>query len=190
MKTVTLAVEQAILSKAVRHRFLAEIDTADGPQYMWSGAGTLTYDGHDWIGVGLLGRITGAGETAEVKVTETSYELSGITDLGALDAFLDNPIRGRIAKAWIAFFDDRERLIPDPLLIDESILDVPTTSVGEDGRAVLVLNATSAIFDFSRARALALTHEQAMADYPDGSDTGFNRIPTEVADKQISWTPS
>ena len=37
MKPVSIAVEAALLSKSMRYGFLAEIETADGLTYFWSG---------------------------------------------------------------------------------------------------------------------------------------------------------
>jgi hypothetical protein len=169
MKQLTPAVKAAILSKSTRHGFLAKIDTFAGFKYFWSGIGTLAFDGQSWIGLGALGRISGMGETVEVRTTETRYELSGISDNPALSDFLSEPIRGKIARAWIAFMTADFEVIPDPIQIDESILDVAAQHIGEDLLSVLSLIGTSAIFDFP-------------------GDTGFDRVPTEVADKQVPWT--
>lgn len=187
MKPVSIAVEAALLSKAMRYGFLAEIDTpVYGLTHFWSGAGTLSYNGYSWIGLGLLGAIQGMGETAEVRTTETRYALAGITDNTELHKFLEQPVRGHIAKAWFAVMDEQGQVIPDPIQIDETLLDTATVSTAEDLVSTLILVGTSAIFDFRRPKTLAITHEQQQLDYP--GDTGFDRIPTEVADKQISWT--
>lgn len=186
MKSVSIAVEAALLSKSMRYGFLAEIETADGLTYFWSGPGTLSYDGQSWIGLGALGRISGMGETAEVRTTETRYELSGISNNTALSSFLEEPVRGLLAKAWFAVMDDQGQVIPDPIQIDETLLDTATVATAEDLISTLILVGTSAIFDFRRPKTLGITNEQQELDYP--GDTGFDRVPTEVADKQISWT--
>ena len=77
-------------------------------------------------------------------------------------------------------------MIPDPILIDESILDTVTTSIAEDGSAVVTLNATSAVFYWQRPISRYITNEDQQVDF--AGDTGFDRIPTEVASKQVSWT--
>lgn len=188
MKTVSIAVESALLSKALRYGFLAEVDTAQGLTHFWSGVGTLVWDGYSWLGLGLLGRISGMGETAEVRTTETRYELSGITANTELSKFLESPVRGRLARAWFAALDEKYQVIPDPIQIDETLLDTATVTTAEDLVSTLALIGTSAIFDFRRPKSLGITHEQQQLDFP--GDTGFDRVPTEVADKQVSWTNS
>ena len=187
MKTVSIAVEAALLSKAVRYAFLAEIDTADGLTHFWSGVGTLSYNSYSWLGLGLLGRISGMGETAEIRVAETSYELSGVDPANPeLAKFLEQPVRGYLAKCWLAFMDENWAVIPDPIQIDETILDTASTRDGEDGTTTLVLTGHSAIFDFRQRRARSISHEEHLKDYP--ASTGFSRMPTEVADKTVIWT--
>lgn len=158
-----------------------------GLTHFWSGVGKMRYDSYDWIGLGLLGRISGMGETAEVRIVETRYEMSGVaSENPEISKFLDQPIRGYIAKTWFALLDENYRIIPDPIQIDETILDTATTVDAEDGTSTLVLIGESAIFNYRRPKSLAITHEQHQLDFP--GSTGMSRIPTEVADKTISWT--
>jgi hypothetical protein len=186
MKTLSLEVDDALRGRELRYGFLAQINTFYGIVRLWSGLGTLAWNGFSWTGLGRLGRITGMGETAEVRTTETRYELSGIADFAQLSYFLGQPVRGYVARAWLALLDEKFTVIPDPVLIDKTILDTATISMAEDGTATLVLVGTSAIFDFRRPKSLAITNEQQQLDYP--GDTGFDRVPTEVADKTVSWT--
>lgn len=187
MKTLSIEAEKVLLSKAVRYCFLAEVNSSVGPSYFWSGVGSLDYDAKSWIGLGILGRISGMGETAEIRTVETSYEMSGIdSENPELSKFLDQPIRGYLAKAWFALLDESYRIIPDPIQIDETILDTPHTVDSKDGSSTLILNGQSAIFNYRRPKSLAITHEEQQANFP--GSTGFSRIPTEVADKTVSWT--
>lgn len=185
MKALAIAVQEQLLGRSIKLALLAEIDLASGTQRLWSGLGALSYGGFEWTGIGKLGRITGAGETTEIRVVETSYELSGVDDLAALNTFLEVPIRNRSARAWLAVIGDDGAVIADPIQIDETILDTASMRHGEDGTAVLVLRGTSAIFDFRKPRGRYLTSEQLKEDYP--GDTGFDRI-SGLAARTVSWT--
>lgn len=187
MKDLSIAVDEGLRGRAMRLGILAELTLPSGDVHrFWSGAGTLTWDGEDFAGVARLGRITGAGETAEVRTTETIYSIAGVTDFESLNDFLADPIRGGTAKAWLALLDENEQVIADPILIDESVLDTASPSFSEDGSAVLNLNGTSAIFRWQKPVGRFITHEDQQEEY--AGDTGFDRIPTEVASKQVSWT--
>lgn len=187
MKDLSTDVDELMRGRSLRLAILAEFVLPSGDEFrFWSGAGTLTWDGEAFTGVARLGRVTGAGESAEIRTTETVYSLAGITEFESLNAFLEDPIRGGTAKAWLGFLDESEQVIEDPILLDESVLDTATPSFAEDGSAVLNLNATSAIFRWQKPIGRFITHEDQQELYP--GDTGFDRIPTEVASKQVSWT--
>lgn len=186
MKAITAAVDAALKSKSLRVGILAEITLPDARvARFWSGLGTLVFNGNSWSGLGKLGRITWSGETAELRTTETSYEISGVLDALAVSEFIQTPVRNGLANAWLCVFDEAGQVVPDPVLIDKTILDVASLHYGQDGQATLALRGTSAIFDFRKPRGRYLTNEQLQADYP--GDTGFDRIPA-LANRIVSWT--
>ena len=185
MKALSIAVDNQLRGKAIRLALLAQLDLITGTERLWSGIGTLNYGGFVWAGIGKLGRITGAGQSSEIRVSETIYELSGVQDLAALSIYLANPIRGRAAKAWLVVLDEKGEVIPDPIQIDETILDAAAMHYAEDGTAVLSLRGTSAIFDLRKPKGRYLTSEQLKEDYP--GDTGFDRI-SGLASRAVSWT--
>lgn len=186
MKALTAALEDALRDKTVRVGFLARIEHPSGPFYLWSGIGSLVYAGNTYSGIGKLGRVQATGETSEVKTVDTSYQLLGASIDATAASIIAQPIRGGLAQLWFALFDESWAVIGSPILIDETHLDHAVVSTDEDLTQTLSLNGTSAIFDFRRPARIAVTNEQQQIDYP--GDTGFDRIPTEVADKQVSWT--
>ena len=188
MRTLSDAVAAHLAGRAIRPALLAAITLPDASVHRyWSGIGTLTWNGESWTGLGKLGRITGAGETAEIRTVETAYTLMGVTDFDELNVFLATAIRNGTAQAWLAFLNDDETVIPDPVQIDDSILDRANPRFGEDGSAALTLSATSAIFNFAATPGLYITHEEQQREYL--GDTGFDRIPG-LASRVVAWTPT
>ncbi len=185
MKTLTPVVDAAIRSPAMNVALLVEITTTYRTDYLWNGLGSLVYGAKTYLGLGRLGRIQGAGGTAEIRTTETSYELSGIVDLTELNAFLSVPVRGGTALAYVAVLDDNGRIVDFPILFDQTILDTASMLWAEDGTATLVLRGTSAVFDFRKPRGRYLSNEQLQADYP--GDTGFDRL-AALASRNVTWT--
>ncbi|MEP6827913.1 MAG: hypothetical protein ABJA10_07545 [Aestuariivirga sp.] len=187
MKSLAWAIDILLRSSSLRCAILAQLDLPAGTERMWNGVGILNWNGNSFNGLGKMGRIQGAGETAEIRTTETTYELSGVLDLTAVNEFISNPVRNGLARAWLAFLDENELVIPDPILLDETILDTATLKYGADGTANLVLRGTSAIFNFRLPRGRYISNEQLQADFP--GDTGFDRI-SALANRAVSWTPT
>jgi len=186
VKTLTNAVLAQLRKRETRAAILCELDLPGGAiERLWSGAGTLTWNGNPYYGLGKLGKISGAGETAEIRTTETTYQLSGIVDAEALNNFILNPVRNGVATAWLAFLDEDEQVIANPVIIDQSILDTAAVLEGEDGTSTLALRGTSDIFDMKRPRGRYVSNEQQQADYP--GDTGMDRVPG-LANRTVSWT--
>lgn len=185
MKTLTPELEAALESGSLKVVVLAEIDHPAGFVRLHSGIGSLVFDGNTFTGAGALGSIEGIGETAELRTTETRYSLvAPQLDDDAMAIVLQSP-RGRAIKAWLALLDTDWNVI-DAIQLDHSIIENIESEVGDDGIQVLSLPATSAIFDFIRAISTAITNEAQQNDFP--GDTGFDRMPTEVADKELQWT--
>jgi hypothetical protein len=186
MKTLTPEYEAALESGDLKLAVLVEIDHPAGFVRLHSGIGSLVWNGNTYKGVGALGRIEGIGETADIRTTETRYSLiAPALDADAMAIVMQSP-RGRAVKAWLALMDESWAVIQSPIQLDHSIIENIESAVGADGIQILSLPATSAIFDFIRPSGAAITNEAQQNDFP--GDTGFDRMPTEVADKELSWT--
>ena len=57
---------------------LVEFGFTSGISRLWSGLGTLSWNGLDWLGVGTLGQVSSVEETLEVRAAGASFELSGV----------------------------------------------------------------------------------------------------------------
>ncbi|MBG1232970.1 hypothetical protein [Aestuariivirga litoralis] len=185
MKSLGWMIDQLLRGPTMRVALLVELTLPAGTDRLWSGAGSLVWNGNTFKGLGRLGRVSGAGETAEIRTTETTYAMSGIVDIEGINNYINSPIRGGIAKCWLAFLNDDETIIPDPVLIDITELDTAGLTFAEDGTATLALRGTSAIFNFKKPRGRYVSNEQQQADYP--GDTGMDRVPG-LASRTVSWT--
>ncbi len=148
-------------------------------------------DQSTWKGLGQMGRISGLGQTAEVRTKETKYQLIGASvDAEVESQIADAGIAGNLARCWFSLFDENWNVIGDPILIDQTILD--HGSIKQEKTAdmqmneILTLHGQSAIFNLGSPSRLRATNEEQQKAFP--GDTGFDRLPTEVADKEIKWT--
>lgn len=185
---MTPDMQAALQDSSLRLAVLVEIDHPAGVVRAWSGVGTLAWNGNSFKGVGALGRIEGIGELSSVQTTETRYSLvSPALDADAQAIAMQSP-RGRLVRCWIGLLDEDWQIIPEPELVDESIIENIEVHTAPDGTQTLQLPATSAMFNFRKPRLAALTPEAQKSRFP--GDTGFDLIATEVADAEVLWGPT
>jgi hypothetical protein len=161
---------------------LAEIDHPDGTVHVWSRSGTLAYGGHDWTGLGIMGRVRSVGTSRDLKIRQTVFELRGVPATAI--QFLSANVRGRVANLWFAGIKPGRVVVADPWLLQTVKLDYQTLALTDDGKATISLIAYAGFWTLDRAQDLAWTSEQQKSIYPD--DTGLDLIPSLVS-KDIVW---
>src|ERR1035441_8735896 len=69
MRAMSSAMLAAITSPGIQPAFFVMATFATGPVYLWSGIGSIFWNGQTWLGVGTLGSISVAeeGSTVEAK---------------------------------------------------------------------------------------------------------------------------
>ncbi|MBI1207256.1 MAG: hypothetical protein GC191_08200 [Azospirillum sp.] len=166
----------------VRPALLAELQFASGTTRAWTGVGTLTWNGEDWLGVGTFGRVSTVTETLDLKAVGARFELSGIPgDLVA--SMVGEPLQGKKALLYLAFFDEDWQLIPDPVLLFRGFMD--SCELQDGGQtATIALNAENRLADLARARVRRYTDADQQAEYP--GDLGFAYV-ASMQDLQILW---
>lgn len=176
---------KAALRDGLPTALLAEIDHPDGPAYMWSRAGTLSYDGKAWIGVGALGRVTPVGTTKKLAIREMVFSLRGVPPHAV--EFLENSVRNRTARLWLACIRPRRRVVADPIFLAEARLDTQTLRMEENGFATILLKGHTGFTNLERAQNVAWTTEEARKEFED--ETGFDMMPGLV-NRDIKWRQS
>ena len=182
---------QALRKRTAALAVLCEVDHPDGPVYLWSGVGKLAWDGHVWIGAGVLGAITTAARTTELRIDDVRLSLSAVDTHALSEVSMD--IRNRQARTWLAAIGPDYRVIGTPLPLDEILLDYATESIAENGLATLTLVGQAGFWTLERATEEAWSREDAIFQW--GTDTsgepietGFDFI-TSLRMKDTKWTP-
>lgn len=172
MRDLTDAVAAAIGSNLKAVAVFCEIDFADGPIYVWSGLGYISWNGHTWTGLGWLGQISAIPETTQVQAQNITLSLSGIP------SNLVNEVIGQVRQqstcyVWLAFFDSNNTLIPDPVPCFVGHLDVPTiTDSGET--CSITITAENPLIDLGRAPNRRYTDCDQQQDFP--GDLGMSYV--------------
>lgn len=125
---------------------------------------TVSWNGFDWLGAGLLLSISRITETTEIKASGFTVALDHCNDQIMALALLQVR-QGKPGSVWLGGWDNSRAIVPDPYLAYEGRLDVPEITVGgETGR--ISINYESRLIDLERPRERRITHEDQQVDYP------------------------
>lgn len=181
-RDISTAMLAPLLSNEIRPCFLACIAFKSETIYCWTGAGTITYNGHSYLGVGDFGKIGQVSEGTDVQSYGATISLSGI-DPTILTECLDDIQLGAPVTIDFALLDSNGNIygIPCPLFV--GTVDKPTISMGvEDISITLALENRMA--DLQRASQRRYTAADQQTYYP--TDTGFNWVEM-LNDLALKW---
>lgn len=159
-----------------------ELDHPDGMVRLWTGIGDIEWNGETWLGRGKLARLGQVQSSEELMISDRVMSIVGV-DPAQLSLLTGN-VRNRVATFWIAGVD-RGRVIADPYLLDEVLMDAQAFPVDENGQASIVITGFSGIWTLERAQEIVWSSEEAKTEYP--AETGFDLI-NELAQKEVRWT--
>src|SRR4051812_22330153 len=94
----------------------------DVPLYLTSCRYSITWGGHQWIGLGNLAGIDPITESLSPEPSGFKLSLSSSYEALRSLALEDNP-QGRICRVYLGLHDDDYKLIDTPLLECEGLLD-------------------------------------------------------------------
>lgn len=206
MRTLTPAIIDEFTSKRVNPVYLAELFFDSGVLRLWSGYGTLEFNGETFFGGGNLIGISQVDETQQLEAKGIVCTLNGIpTNLIALA--LGERSRGRrftlymgaaTTKRYIATEDDPGRieledgsgyillenqLINDPFRVFSGLMDViEITDSGDTSN--LRLSVENILITGRRSKIRRYTSEDQKRFYP--NDKGLDFI-NQLQDKEIVW---
>lgn len=180
MIQVTVALQQALRNgTATRHAFV-ELDHPLDVVRLWTGTGTMTWNGNDWLGVGALGAVGEVSDTKDVQAHDLSLQISGVNPMTVTLA--DGQVRGRSMTMWSRWLDNATGAwFPDSAILFGGMMDTVTTAES-GGQAIMTLVCRSPLFNWSDSPKVYYSNEEWQALYP--GDTGFDRmqnIPTQNA---------
>lgn len=156
----TGAQQTALEQPVVRLVYFAEFQFAGGTAYMNTTGQTLTWGGHDWLGVGALGSIGAVEETDGLEAKALNFTLNAAQPSWlALAAGDVEEYRGRTAKLYMCPLDEGFVPIDTPILCWTGIMDM--VSIGIDGEAgQIVLKCETSAYGLKRRPSLRLNAAQ------------------------------
>lgn len=176
--------QQSELEKAVtRVVYFVELDFRDETVYLCSANITLTWGGHDWIGLGSIGGISPIEEAEGVESKSMTFTLNvaqqSILALAIGDV---EQYRSRDARLYFCPLDESFQPVGTPVLCWRGIMDTMVTAVdGEDGG--VTLKCETSAYGLKRQPGLRLNAAQQKSRYP--TDTGLDYLTDLIANPTV-----
>lgn len=181
-RDLTAGVLSAIAAGTVRPVLFYEGSFASGTVRLWTGLGTVSWNGQSWTGAGSLLGMSSIQETTEVRATGLTISLSGMPG-SLISLALSQARQGADGLVYLGFLDSAGAIIADPSLAFSGRLDVPEiVDAGET--CTISISYESRLIDLERPRERRYTSEDQRLDYP--LDDGFNFVPG-LQDALILW---
>lgn len=188
--------------------FAAELNFDDGNDLrLWTGQGTLRYNGVDWFGTGSLLDISSVEETTQIAARGASLTLSGVPS-EVISLALSQPYQGRTCKMFFGMFQRGYIARQEYAVQAESyilkqdggkiILETNKTSLTEvfsgymdqmsieehPDYATIELKVENKLIDLERRRVARYTSEYQRSRFP--NDKGFDFVES-LQDLKLNW---
>lgn len=192
------------LNNEVVYPFFALEMLFDGSQTLrlWTGVGTLVYEGNSWFGTGNMLAIESVQETSEIAAKGASVTLSGVPS-EVLSLALSQPYQGRVANIYFGTFSSGQLKTESSdyiLLEDGSTILLERTETGfanifsgymdqmniEEAAETSTIKLTleNKLVDLERPRVSRYTSAYQKSVYP--NDKGLNFVES-LQTKEFSW---
>lgn len=181
-RDVTAAFDTAAKDSKVRGAFFVKLEFSSGVVRVWSGVGSVTWDGQTWDGVGELGSISAIQEKTGAVATGVMLALS-FNDSSLLTTVLTEEYQGRAVNIWMALFDEDLKIIADPVEYFGGMMDYAETKRSE-GTASIEVNCESWLRVLERSSKRKRTDQDQKARF--SGDRGFEHT-ARLMDKPILW---
>lgn len=181
-RDITSGFQTEIEASQLRPILLLKAEFDSGNVFMFTGVGTISWGGDDYLGGGNLLSIESIEETNELKAASTRFKVSGVPS-SSLSLALSEDYQGRPISCYFGVLNSSGAIIADPYLVFKGKMDImEITDSGETSE--IIISAENDLIDLRVSRPRYYTPEDQKIDYP--SDKGFNFVPN-IQDITISW---
>ena len=179
------AMLSAIQASALYPIIFVQMQFVTGTVYMWTGSGTISWNGQTWAGVGSLGNISTIDDNSTVEAKGVTLTLSGI-DSGLLADIVQEFQIGAPVLVYLGLYDvstSPPNLISSPITSWAGRMDQPTVDVGGT-TATITIACENRLIEMNVAVDRRYCQADQSIDYP--GDLAFQFV-AGVQEQQISW---
>ena len=175
------AQQAAATAERVARTVAVELDFPDGFARFHAGHDVISIDGVEFLGVGQLGSISVAEESAELRSYGMTIRLSGVPR-DSIAYALGQAYQGRRGTVWDVQLDPDTWQVIGALVVFRGRMDQMDIAMGQ--QAAVTVKLENRLADWDRPRIKRFTDdEQRRRDPNDGS---FRFLPA-TTEKEIIW---
>lgn len=180
--TLTATQQTELEKPVIRIGFFAEFAFATATVYVTTLPQTINWGGHDWLGVGSLGKISPVNEELGTAADSLTFTLNvAQTEYLALATGDVAEYRGRDAKLYFCPLDESFNIIDTPVICWRGSMDMMSVSIsGGDATGAIQLKCETSAYGLKRKSPLRLNAAQQKQRYP--TDTGFDYLTDLLGD--------
>lgn len=180
-RTISAGMVSEVTTAQLSPILLAELNFTP-PVYLWTGYGTLTYNGIGYLGLGTLGTISPVQETTDLSARGIAMQLSGVPTALVSEALTDD-YQGRACSVMFGALSTTAGLVASPITIFSGRMDV--MQISDDGQtSQITMTAENKLIDFKRTREIRYTDEEQQRLY--SGDLGLEFV-NAIQEKTIYW---
>lgn len=176
--TLTAGQQSELEKPVTRIVYFAEFSFLSGTVYTSSLGQTMTWGGHDWVGLGAIGDISAVNEELGTTANSLTFSLNLVQPEWLALAVGDvAEYRGRDAKLYFCPLDEQFRLIDTPVVCWRGTMDTMAASISGgpgDATGSISLKCETSAYGLKRKPVLRLNAAQQKQKYP--NDTGFDYL--------------
>ena len=180
-RDISAAISSALDDDVIKPFFAVEL-LFDGNKVLrlWTGIGTLSYEGNDWAGAGVLLNISTVEETSDLGVRGAVLSMSGVPS-SVIALALTEPYQGRVANVYFGI--NPEAAQSNLTKIFSGYMD--QMNIAEDAdTSTIELSIENKLIDLERPRTARFTSAYQKSVFP--GDLGLDFV-EDLQDKEIVW---
>lgn len=161
-----------LTAATLRPFFLFEAIFASSTLRLCDGLGTMTWNGHTWLGNGWLQGLSDVSEGNEMSPSGVDIFLSGVPQ-SLVSLILSEARHSSRGSVWLGCFNSSGGIVTDPYLLFEGALSSPRIDDSSD-EAQVILTYENDLIMLNRSKELRYNQESQQAIFP--LDRGFEFV--------------
>jgi hypothetical protein len=154
----------ALSASTVAPAIFVRIAFSDEVMNIWSGIGSIAWNGETWLGVGTLMAISTPEDSSQLEAKGITLSFAGI-DATLLPQALNNITLGTPVTVYLGLYDDIGALIDGPVIAWSGRMDQPTFDVSAT-EVTLAINCENKLLDMNVPVDRRYTNQDLQMEHP------------------------